>query len=72
MRAILQDLTPPVDPTRDHWRGGEQAALTPVQSSDHQRPPSRRLAQGPTGSLALLGYDQVRRAHVSNARALAC
>ena len=41
MRAILQDLTPPVDPDRDHWRGGEGAAVTLVEYGDYECPYSR-------------------------------
>jgi protein-disulfide isomerase len=41
MRAILQDLTPPVDPDRDHWRGGERAVVTLVEYGDYECPYSR-------------------------------
>jgi protein-disulfide isomerase len=41
MRAILQDLTPPVDPDRDHWRGGAGAAVTLVEYGDYECPYSR-------------------------------
>jgi hypothetical protein len=38
MRAIVEDLTPPVDPDRDHWRGGEHAAVTLVEYGDYECP----------------------------------
>jgi protein-disulfide isomerase len=41
MRAIVEDLTPPVDPDRDHWRGGERAAVTLVEYGDYECPYSR-------------------------------
>ena len=40
-RAILEDLTPPVDPDRDHWRGGEGAVVTLVEYGDYECPYSR-------------------------------
>ena len=41
MRAIVEDLTPPVDLDRDHWRGGEHAAVTLVEYGDYECPYSR-------------------------------
>jgi protein-disulfide isomerase len=41
MRPIVEDLTPPVDADRDHWRGGEQAAVTLVEYGDYECPYSR-------------------------------
>jgi protein-disulfide isomerase len=41
MRPIVDDLTPPVDPDRDHWRGGERAAVTLVEYGDYECPYSR-------------------------------
>jgi protein-disulfide isomerase len=41
MRAIVEDLTPPVDLARDHWRGGEGAAVTLVEYGDYECPYSR-------------------------------
>jgi protein-disulfide isomerase len=41
MRPIVEDLTPPVDPDRDHWRGGEHAAVTLVEYGDYECPYSR-------------------------------
>ena len=41
MRAILAELTPPVDLDRDHWRGGERAAVTLVEYGDYECPYSR-------------------------------
>jgi NhaA family Na+:H+ antiporter len=41
MRPIVDDLTPPVDLARDHWRGGEQAAVTLVEYGDYECPYSR-------------------------------
>jgi hypothetical protein len=41
MRAIVEDLTPPVDLDRDHWRGGERAAVTLVEYGDYECPYSR-------------------------------
>ena len=41
MRPIVEDLTPPVDLARDHWRGGEQAAVTLVEYGDYECPYSR-------------------------------
>jgi protein-disulfide isomerase len=38
---IVEDLTPPVDPDRDHWRGGENAAVTLVEYGDYECPYSR-------------------------------
>jgi protein-disulfide isomerase len=41
MRTILQDLTPPVNLDRDHWRGGKGAAVTLVEYGDYESPYSR-------------------------------
>jgi protein-disulfide isomerase len=41
MRPIVEDLTPPVDPDRDHWRGGAGAAVTLVEYGDYECPYSR-------------------------------
>jgi hypothetical protein len=41
MRAIVEDLTPPVDLDRDHWRGGERAVVTLVEYGDYECPYSR-------------------------------
>jgi len=41
MRPIVEDLTPPVDIDRDHWRGGEPAAVTLVEYGDYECPYSR-------------------------------
>jgi protein-disulfide isomerase len=41
MRPIAENLTPPVDPDRDHWRGGERAAVTLVEYGDYECPYSR-------------------------------
>jgi len=41
MRPIVDDLTPPVDLDRDHWRGGERAAVTLVEYGDYECPYSR-------------------------------
>jgi len=41
MRPIVEDLTPPVDLDRDHWRGGERAAVTLVEYGDYECPYSR-------------------------------
>jgi hypothetical protein len=38
---IVEDLTPPVDPDRDHWRGGEGVAVTLVEYGDYECPFSR-------------------------------
>jgi protein-disulfide isomerase len=40
MGPIVQQLTPPVDPDRDHWRG-EHAAVTLVEYGDYECPYSR-------------------------------
>jgi protein-disulfide isomerase len=39
--SAVADLALPVDPDRDHWRGGEQAAVTIVEYGDYQCPYSR-------------------------------
>jgi hypothetical protein len=41
MRPIVDNLTPPVDLDRDHWRGGERAAVTLVEYGDDECPYSR-------------------------------
>jgi protein-disulfide isomerase len=41
MRTIVEDLTPPVDPDHDHWRGGGWAAVTLVEYGDYECPYSR-------------------------------
>lgn len=41
MRPIVDDLTPPVDLDRDHWRGGERAAVILVEYGDYECPYSR-------------------------------
>ena len=41
MRPIVEDLTPPVDLDRDHWRGGPRAAVTLVEYGDYECPYSR-------------------------------
>jgi protein-disulfide isomerase len=41
MGPIVEDLTPPVDPDRDHWRGGERASVTLVEYGDYECPYSR-------------------------------
>jgi protein-disulfide isomerase len=41
MRAVVEDLTPPLDLDRDHWRGGERAAVTLVEYGDYECPHSR-------------------------------
>jgi protein-disulfide isomerase len=41
MRPIVDDLTPPVDLDRDHWRGGERAAVTLDEYGDYECPYSR-------------------------------
>ena len=41
MGSIVADLTPPVDPDRDHWRGGAGAAVTLVEYGDYECPYSR-------------------------------
>ena len=41
MRPIVDDLTPPVDLDRDHWRGGERARGHPVEYGDYECPYSR-------------------------------
>jgi protein-disulfide isomerase len=39
--GLIVDLTPPVDLDRDHWRGGERAAVTLVEYGDYECPYSR-------------------------------
>ena len=34
MRPMVEDLTPPVDLDRDHWRGGARAVVTLVEYGD--------------------------------------
>jgi NhaA family Na+:H+ antiporter len=41
MRPMVEDLTPPVDLDRDHWRGGARAAVTLVEYGDYECPYSR-------------------------------
>jgi protein-disulfide isomerase len=41
MRPIVEDLTPPVNLDRDHWRGGVRAAVTLVEYGDDECPYSR-------------------------------
>ena len=41
MRPIVEDLTPPVDLDRDHWRGGARAVVTLVEYGDYECPYSR-------------------------------
>lgn len=41
MRPIVDDLTPPVDLDRDHWRGRERAAVILVEYGDYECPYSR-------------------------------
>ena len=41
MGPIVEDLTPSVDLDRDHWRGGERAAVTLVEYGDYECPYSR-------------------------------
>jgi protein-disulfide isomerase len=38
MRPIVNDLTPPVDLDRDHWRGGAKAVVTLVEYGDYECP----------------------------------
>jgi len=47
MRPIVDDLTPPVDLDRDHWRGGERAAVTVVEYGDTPGPVVARQTRVP-------------------------
>jgi hypothetical protein len=58
MGSIVEDLTSPVDLDRDHWRGGERAAVTLVEYGDYECPYSgmafrniQRLEQQLAGQL---------------------
>ena len=61
MRPIVDDLTPPVQLDRDHWRGGERAAFTLVGYGDDECP-SSPMAFGAIQRLAPPGPDQAHRA----------
>jgi hypothetical protein len=61
MRPIVEGLMPPVNPDRDHWRGGAHAAVTLVECGDYERPYSsmafraiQRLEQQLGGQLQLV------------------
>jgi hypothetical protein len=42
MRPIVEDIKPPVDLDRDHWRGAARAAVTLVEYGDYECPGVRR------------------------------
>jgi protein-disulfide isomerase len=88
MGPIVEDLTPPVDPDRDHWRGGENAVVTLVEYGDYECPYSRlafraiqRLEQQLGGQLRFvfrhlpltsIHPHALAAAHLARAAALQC